>query len=219
MIKYDLKEEKYKNHELDCKWAKLLTSPIYRNNLCTVVDNHREVINGRYTGEQSTLLLHLTPNIRRYVTGAIFKDFLYVGIYNDKCIPTYTNWEYAYREISTEEATSTLFEILYDVEPLLHSRTLAGGSKDEILDERNTYNGEYILNDEEIYRITRRGEKIRFYKLVDDSPVEIYNGELDIDKFKQAVNKYWVKSDICSNVDKWLVSGELSKKIQEFEQL
>ena len=43
----------------------LLQNNMYANHLCTVVDNHNEIINGKYTHEPAILLLHMSPDVRK----------------------------------------------------------------------------------------------------------------------------------------------------------
>lgn len=219
MIKYNLRKESHRNAEVQNVWARLFTSTLYRNNLCTVVDNHSEVENHRYTDKPALLLIHLTPQVRKYEYAKLFDEFLYVGVYPWETQPTYTNWPYTYEEISLEQASLTLFDILYNVEPYLKTATLAGGSRDELLDECNTYTGYYVLNDEEDYKIERNGLNVIFYKMAEDKPIEIYKGQLDETRFKKALLKFRAKQEICQKVDMLLANGELGKKVKEFELL
>ena len=98
MINYNLRKYGYKNHPLEYKWGFLLQNNMYANHLCTVVDNHNEIINGKYTHEPAILLLHMSPDVRKYVSAKLFDEFLYVMIWYDSDVPTYTNWGYKYQE-------------------------------------------------------------------------------------------------------------------------
>ena len=144
MINYNLREQEYKNHPLEYKWGFLIGSPIYQNHLCTVVDNHNEVINGRYTHETAKLLLHMSPNVRKYVEAKLFDEFLYVSVWNDKNIPTYTNWEYTYKELTQEEKDIEMKIIAREYERVKEFADLAENGMDvmsEFLEKWRSYTG------------------------------------------------------------------------------
>lgn len=212
MIKFNLKEEWYKNHPLEKKWGYLLQSSIYGNHLCTVVDNHNEIINGKYTHEPAILLLHMSSRVRKYVNAKLFDEFLYVSIWDDKDIPIYTNWEYKYQELSESQIIENLESVLYDLEPMLQSHTLVGCRGNDLFDDPNDYWGEYVLNDEEEYTISRKIKDVSFSK---DGKV-FYDGKIDEDRFRKAVEKYQLKREICCNVDKLLNEGTLKEKIEKY---
>lgn len=212
MIKFNLRKEECKNHPLDGKWGRLLQSSIYGNHLCTIVDNHNEVINSRYTHEPAILLLHMSPNVRKYVSAKLFDEFLYVGVWDDKDIPTYTNWEYKYQELSELQIIRNLESVLYDLEPMLQTRTLVGYRSNDLFNDPNAYSGKYVLNDEEEYVISRKIKDISFSK----NDKVFYQEKIDEDRFRKAVEKYNLKREICCNVDKLLSEGVLKEKVEKY---
>lgn len=212
MIKFNLKEEWHKNHPLEKKWGRLLQSSIYGNHLCTIVDNHNEILNGRYTFEPAILLLHMSPDVRKYVNAKLFDEFLYVTIWDDEDIPTYTNWDYKYQELSESQIIKSLESVLYGLEPMLQTHTLLGYRGSDLFDNPNDYWGEYVLNDEEEYTISRKIKDVSFSK---EGKV-FYNGKIDEDRFRKAVEKYQLKREICCNVDKLLNEGTLKEKIEKY---
>lgn len=207
MISFHLKDNPYKNHPLDEKWGRLLHNDIYKNHLCTVIDNQNE--------ERVLLLLHLSPNVRKYVYARLYRDFLYVGIWHDAHIPTYTNWEYTYQALGESEIIRDLESVLYELEPTLQTHTLVGYQGDDLFDDPNTYTGTYVLNDEKEYTIERVGTSISFCR---DNNV-IYEGALDVNRFRKAISKYNLRLEICSNIDKLLSQGILSEKVQQYIEL
>lgn len=215
MINYNLREKEYKNHPLEYKWGFLIGNPIYQNHLCTVVDNHNEVINGRYTHEPAKLLLHMSPNVRKYVEAKLFDEFLYVSVWNDKNIPTYTNWEYTYKELAQEEIIENLESVLYDLEPMLQTRTCMGYKGEDLFDNPNYFTGRYVLNDEEEYLIWRHFKDISFSK----NGEVFYEGTIDEERFRKAVEKDNLKRYICCNTEKLLNEGELEKELEKYLKL
>ena len=211
MIDYNLRSE-YKNHPLDKKWARLVKSSIYGNHLCTVVDNQNEIVNGKYTHESAVLLLHMSPEVRQFVRAKLFEEFLYVSVWEDSDIPKYTNWDYERRTLSESEIIENLESVLYDLEPMLQEHTLLGYSGNDLFDNPNRYAGSYVLNDEEEYTIIRRIKDITFYK----GDEVIYKGKIDEDRFRKAVEKYWLKWEICVCADRLLSEGTLREKVEEY---
>lgn len=215
MINYNLKEDCYKNHPLDKKWATLLKSPMYRNHLCTVIDNHNEVIDGKYTSEEAILLLHMSPRIRCYISAKLFSEFLYVGIWSDEHIPTYTNWEYKYEKLSTSQIIEDLESVLYGLEPMLNEHTCMGYQGDDLFDDPNSYSGRYLLNDEEEYKITRTLKEVKFIK----EDHIIHQFLIDENRFRKAVEVYDLKEKICNQIDMLLDNGELLNQIIKLQNL
>lgn len=212
MIKFNLREDRCKNHPLDGKWGRLLQSSIYGNHLCTVVDNHNEVIDGKYTHEPAVLLLHMSPDVRKYISAKLFDEFLYVGVWDDKDIPTYTNWEYKYQDLSESQIIKNLKSVLYDLEPMLQSRTLVGYRGNDLFDDPNQYSGRYILNNEEEYTVDRKIKDISFSK----NGKVFYEAKINEGRFRKAVEKYKLKREICCNIDKLLNEGVLKEKVEKY---
>lgn len=216
MIEYNLREDDCRgiNHPLDCKWATLNSGP-WMNHLCTVVDNHREVIDGKYTQLPSKLLLHMSPRVRCYVSGCVFKDFYYVGVLRDKDIPTFTNWDYKAEELSDVQIIKDLKTVLYDLEPLLQSKTLVGFKGDSIWDDPNHFRGDYVLNDENIYHIYRKYDDVTFSR---DDGVEICSFKLNKDLFEKAVEVDKCRKYILWNADKLLCEDTLAQYVSSYDE-
>ena len=212
MIDFNLRRDGCKNHPLDEKWGRLLQSSIYGNHLCTVVDNHNEVVNGKYTHEPAILLLHMSPDVRKYVSAKLFDEFLYVGVWYDSDIPTYTNWDYKYQVLNETQIIKNLESVLYDLEPMLQEHTLVGYKGNDLFDDPNHYSGKYVLNDEEEYTICRKIKEISFWK----NDINLYRGEIDEVRFRKAVEKYRLKREICCNIDKLLNEGVLKEKVEKY---
>lgn len=214
MIEYNLRKDNMSNHPLDYKWATLNSGP-WMNHLCTVVDNHDEVENGRYTRKPSKLLLHMSPRIRCYTQGCVFQDFYYVGIRNDGDIPTFSNWGYTYEKLSEVQIIQDLKTVLYDLEPLLCSQTLLGHKGHPIWDNPNHFYGDYMLNDENIYHIHRKYDDVTFCSKDGD---EICKIKLNKGLFEEAVNLYKRRLHISRNTDRLLTEGMLVEEITSYTQ-
>lgn len=212
MINYNLRKYGYKNHPLEYKWGFLLQNNMYANHLCTVVDNHNEIINGKYTHEPVSLLLHMSPDVRKYVSAKLFDEFLYVMIWYDSDVPTYTNWGYKYQEFSEPQVIKNLETVLYDLEPMLQEHTLLGYKGNDLFDDPNHYSGRYVLNDEEEYTISRKIKDISFSK----NNKTFYKEKVDEDRFRKAVERYNLKKEICWNTDKLLNEGILKEKVERY---
>lgn len=215
MINYNLRTDRHysTNHPLDCKWAELSSGP-WMNHLCTVVDNHNEVVDGRYTQLPSKLLLHMSPRVRCYVHGSVFRDFYYVGIFKDADIPTFTNWDYKFEELSDVQIISDLKTVLYDLEPLLRSKTLVGFSGQSIWDDPNHFYGDYVLNDENSYHIHRKRDNVTFTR---DDGTEICTFKLNKDLFEKAVDLDKRRKYIVLNADKLLCEGTLAEYVSSYD--
>lgn len=215
MIDYNLREDRGCgiNHPLDCKWATLTSGP-WMNHLCTVVDNHNEVVDGRYTQLPSKLLLHMSPRVRCYVTRSVFKDFYYVGVLNDKYIPTFTNWDYKFEELSDAQIIKDLKTVLYNLEPSLSSKTLLGFKGHSIWDDPNDFWGEYVLNDENSYLIHRKRDNITFSRM---DGREICSFKLNKDLFEKALDLDTRRKYILDNADKLLCEGTLAEYVSSYD--
>lgn len=216
MIEYNLYEDDWRsmNHPLDHKWATLNSGP-WMNHLCTVVDNHREVVDGKYTQLPSKLLLHMSPRVRCYVIGCVFKDFYYVGILRDKDIPTFTNWEYKVEELSDDQIIKDLKTVLYILEPSLSSKTLVAFRGHPIWDDPNDFFGEYVLNDENSYLIHRKRDNVTFSRM---DGKEICSFKLDKDLFEKALDLDKRRKYILSNSDKLLCEGTLAEYVSLYDR-
>ncbi|WP_373262186.1 hypothetical protein [Hungatella hathewayi] len=215
MIRYNLRKDYYKSHPCDTKWAVLLQSPMYRNHLCTVVDNHNEIVNGKFTHESTKLLLHMSPRVRCYVDAKLFEEFSYVGVWKDEHIPKYTNWDYNYEELNENQIVNDLESVLYDLEPMLNERTCMGYNGNDLFDDPNHYIGRYVLNDEDEYKIVRVIKDVKFIK--NDSIICQF--KINESKFRKAVKKYQLKKLICTRTDELMNSGELLKRIIELQKM
>lgn len=216
MIEYNLCPETSQgiNHPLDGKWARL-TSGIWMNHLCDVVDNHDEVVNGTYTNKSAKLLLHMSPRVRRYVDAKLFRDFLYVGIWKDDDIPEFSNWDYKLEcPLDTSQIILDLKTVLYDLEPMLTGSTCIGYRGHPIWENPNAYWGEYLLNDEEVYRIYRKYDTVTFSQ----GNKEIHTFKINKGLFELAVDVDSQRKNIVCNADRLLLTNELNDYVSKYNR-
>lgn len=145
----------------------------------------------------------------------LFDDFLYVGVWSDEDIPTYTNWEYPHEELSNERIIDDLFSVLYDLQPDLQCHTLMAYTGDDLLDDRNTHTGEYVLNDEKEYTISRMKKHVVF----EHENNILFDGELNEEKYRKAMRKYKLKRKILGLTDMLLETGELESLLKEYSSI
>jgi hypothetical protein len=192
MIKYNLKEDRLKNHPMDGKYGVIVTNTIYAGYPLTIVDNSKEIEGGKYTDKSVLCLLHLSENVRQYTSLKLYDEFLYLSFAFS--IPTYRMYAYEPQLLSTQEIIAHLKTVLYELQPTLQSKSMVGyTSKDNPDYDPNYYEGYYVLNDEEEYTILRYQKVYKFFKgnktfyphwaITDDL---IFEGELNFDVFRLA---------------------------------
>lgn len=209
MINYNLKEDKYKNHPMDGKYGMVVTNSIYANYPVTIVDNHDEVVNGKYTHNPALCLLHLSEDVRQYASLELFQEFLYVS-FSFKT-PTYRMYEYKRVDLSNEEIVGRLKKVLYFLQPSLQGHSLVGTSSNRLEDDPNYYEGCYVLNDEEIYTILKHKTSYKFYKGKKsyypnwkDIDALIFEGEINFEIYKLALEVERLKRFIVTSMNQIL---------------
>lgn len=202
MIMYNVRKEGDKNHPLDGRYG-VVTSEMYNGYPITIVDNHEEIENGRYTKKKSTCLLHLSEKVRQYDSLALHVDFLYLD-FSHKA-PTYRMFDYQLAEIPTTEAIATLQEVLYLVQPELESGAWMCRQGDDPEDDPNHYTGRYVLNDEEDYIIKKQKDKYWLYKGTEAGEESlIFEGKLNIDIYRKSVEYAKLKRTIVYGINRLL---------------
>lgn len=223
MIPFNLKEDKHKNHPMDNKYGVLVANTRYVGYPVTIVDNHEEVVNGKYTRTPALCLLHLSEHVRMYTRLKLFDEFLYQSFAWQT--PTYRIYDYKKEELTTEQVIETLKGVLYEVQPELQSRSLVGSKSDRLEDDPNYYEGTYVLNDEENYTILKCRTKYKFFKGEKNYYPHwkteeglLYEGEIDFDVYKVAIEVERLRRKIVVHTNQLLDSGE-EDKIAEYREL
>ena len=204
MITYNVREESYKSHPLDGHYGVMTAGP-YINYPLTIVDNHEEYENGKFTRKKSTCLLHLNENVRQYERLTLYEDFLYLSFAHET--PTYRMFDYKLAEISIAEAIATLQEVLYFEQPELESRTLMGWRGNNLEDDPNRYTGRYVLNDEEDYTIVKQKDEYWIYKNVFGKKEVIFEGKLNFEIYRKSVEYAKLKRTIVYGINRLLDEG------------
>jgi len=206
MIKYNLKEDNYKNHPMDNKYGIVITNTPYAGYPLTIVDNYEEVVNGRYTDTPTICLLHLSEDVRQYTRLKLFNEFLYISFVFSK--PTYKMYEYKLTQLQDEEVVKILKNVLYNIQPKLQGHSCVAYKSNLIEDDGNYYEGIYVLNDEEEYTILKCKDKYKFYKgrksyYPDWKKIEglLYEGDINFMIYKLAIEVYNLRSIIVTKIN------------------
>lgn len=211
MIAYNLREDNLNNNYMEHKYGVIVSSGVYTGYPVTIVDNHREVVDGMYTHEPTTCLLHLSKNVRQYMTLDVFNDFLYLEFYA-KNTPMYRMFDYTLKQLLRSDIIKSLTSVFYDLQPLLQIHSLVGSGSSKLEDDVNYYIGRYVLNDEKEYTILKYKDKYKFYEGVKDFYPDwkenandlLYEGYIDFDVYELAINKFKIRRDITININKIL---------------
>lgn len=219
MIPFNLKEDDYKNHPLDGKYGVITTNSIYANYPVTIVDNSHEKRN------PTLCLLHLSEEVRQYVSLRLHDDFLYKSFVFDKS--RYRIYEYKREDLSNEKIINILKKVLYYIQPSLQSGSLVGSSSEQIEDDPNYYAGHYVLNDEEEYTILKCGKEYRFYKgnknyFPDWKDTEdkdlLYEGMINFEIYKMSIELAVLRRQIVTYANQ-LLDDEQYGSIQKYKNL
>lgn len=219
MIPFNLKEDDYKNHPLDGKYGVITTNTIYANYPVTIVDNNHEKRN------PTLCLLHLSEEVRQYVSLRLHDDFLYKSFVFDKS--RYRIYEYKKEDLSNEKIINTLKKVLYYIQPSLQGGSLVGSSSKQIEDDPNYYAGHYVLNDEEEYTILKCGKEYRFYKgnkkhFPDWKDTEdkdlLYEGIINFEIYKMSIELAVLRRKIVTYANQ-LLDDEQYDSIQKYKSL
>lgn len=212
MIPYNLKKEEYKNHPMDGKYGVIVTNNPYAGYPVTIVDNHREVVNNKYTREPALCLLHLNEDVRMYTQLKLFDEFLYHSF--SWRTPTYRMFPYEKVELSNEEIVNILKRVLYCDQPALQSHSLVGSSSKKLEDDPNYYEGRYVLNDEEEYTILKCRTSYKFYKgkksyypdWKNPEEIPLFEGEIDFEMYALALEAERKRGSIVTRTNEILDS-------------
>ena len=222
MIKYNVKLDEYRNHRMDGKYGVLIGNIGYAGYPLTIVDNSREVENGKYAGIPSLCLIHLNERVREYASLRVGDDFYYLGFYPKE--PTYKMYDYKYGELSTEQIIQDLKTVIYYSEPNLQGRSLVSWRSKKIEDDPNYYEGRYVLNNEEEYTILKCKDKYRFYRgkknyCTDWEKEEglIYEDTIDFNIYKKALEVSRLREEIVTKTNELLDSDDIADTIMEYK--
>ncbi|HDR7922328.1 hypothetical protein [Bacillus paranthracis] len=219
MIPFNLKEDNYKNHPLDGKYGVITANSSFANYPVTIVDNNHE------KGTLTLCLLHLSEEVRQYVSLRLHYDFLYKSFVFDKSL--YRIYEYKKEELSNEKVINILKKVLYYIQPSLQGGSLVGSSSEQIEDDPNYYAGHYVLNDEEEYTILKCGKEYRFYrgnkkhypdwKDTEDKDL-LYEGKIDFEIYKRSIELAGLRRQIVMYANQLLDDGQ-DDSIQKYKSL
>jgi hypothetical protein len=222
MIPYNLKEDKYKNHPKDGLYGVILKAGAYTGYPVTIVDNSEEVKDNKSTRLPALVLIHLSEGVRQYSRMRLYDEFLYLGFSGKE--PTYRMYDYTKKEMTQDEIIQTLKKVFYDIQPQLQSRTMMGWTSGELEDDPNRYNGSFILNNEEEYKIKKCGKTVYFYKgTAFDSPSEgeeevlLCKEEINFDIYKQAIEVSKLRGSIVMYTNHML-DDTGNNKIEQYYQ-
>lgn len=223
MIPFNLKEESYKNHPMDGKYGVINMRGLYSGYPVTVVDNHDEVVDGKYTHNPALCLIHLSEHVRQYTSLRLFDEFLYISFAHE--VPTYRMYDYDVEELSDEDITRRLKQVLYQVQPGLQIHSLVGSSSNRIEDDPNYYEGCYVLNDEKEYTILKcrtsykffRGKK-RYYPNWKDTDDLIFEGEIDFNIYEVALTVQKLRKQIVTYTNH-ILDEESNSKFTKYREL
>lgn len=133
--------------------------------------------------------VHLTENVRS--STKVFK-------FGEDCLYTNTStngYNYKYRDLSDQEVIDIILnEIIYGINPDLQSISCVGTNKKGLDNDPNYRDGNYYLPNNKDYTVTwcygtikiREGKDNGWYSGTKDVGREIYNGEMDWERYRSA---------------------------------
>lgn len=223
MIKYNLVEQKYKNHPDDYKYGIMVGGSLYDGYTVTIVDNSKESKDGYVTEEPTVCLLHLSDRVRQYEMLRVNRDFSYISYPFGEVSNGVSDYNKV--ELSKLDVIRDLSSILYKIQPRLQEITLMGyDNGDSIEGDINHYQGTYVLNDENEYSIIKHKNNYRFYKgrktFSNGHDLEglIYEGEMDYSMYVLAIELAKLKYHIVINANKMLENEE-DNSVEEYRIL
>lgn len=215
MIQFNLKEE-YRNHPNDYKYGVIITNSEYSGYPLTIVDN---VTNKR----QIKTLLHLSQDVRQYLTLNLYDDMLYL---NGRSNSEYRMFDYTKKEISKAEALVLLRRVFYKLQPNLQTRSLVGTTEKGIENDPNYYEGSYVLNDENVYTILKCRDTVQFFKGEKnyypdfDSQEDLLGVEkIDFELYERSLEHQKIKRNISMFTNKLLDENQLIETTIRFNKL
>lgn len=224
MIKYNLRKNEIGNHPLEYRYGVVINSGLYSGYPLTIVDNSKEIKNGKFTRDFAKTLLHLDERIRIWYEVELFNDFLYLNFsFNE---PKYRMFDYKLEELSNEQIIKDLKKVFYYLQPNLQQSSLVASSKKGIENDPNYYEGIYVLNDEEEYSILKCGTKYKFYKgrkfyYPDWNKDEglIFTGDINFDLYKKARDLEVIRKNIIMKTNKLLDGDDLIANVERYNSL
>ena len=146
---------------------------------------------------------HLTENVRSGLDYFKFwRDCKYIG-----SLDGYKTFNYKEKELSDEEvANIVLEEIIYGIQPDLQGMSCVGTSKKGIDNNPNYRNGKFLLSNNKHYTVTwcygnikiREGIDGGWYHNKETCGRTVYEGEMDWNRYKEALIKSHVRSEFGS---------------------
>lgn len=210
MIPFNLKKDDGdKNHPMDNRYGVITGNNLYSNYPVTIVDNHEEVVDGKYTRKPALCLIHLSEDVRQYMSLRLFDEFLYLSFHYQT--PTYRMFDYKLVELTKEEIISTLKNVLYQLQPSLQTRSCIGTTSKRLEDDPNYYEGTFVLNDEEQYTILKCKKQYKLFKgtkhFYPDWEKEkdlLYSGEINFAVYAIALEVNRLRRIIVTDTNKFL---------------
>lgn len=206
MIQFNLKEEEYRHHPDDFKYGIIISNGEYRGYPLTIVDNK--------TKEQwIKTLLHISPDVRQYRTFKLMDDMLY---WNGLRPDAYRIFDYTKKEISKEEALHILRQVFYKLQPKLRMSSAVGTTEKGLENDPNYYEGQYVLNDENIYTVLKCRDEVKFFqgekKYYPDFKSEdglLGSEKIDFDLYECSIEYQKTKSNILRFTNQLLDENRL----------
>lgn len=226
MITLNLKEQDWKPYEGYGKYGYISSQrfPGYEGYYVSIIDDVTEEKRRRMVG-----LIHVSPSVRVIQDLEYLKDLQYLSFPPGTQHADFLH--YPKIQLTDEESLSTLREIFYKLEPDLQVR-YAGGLNEDKGREHNPFlaEGTYLLNDEELYFLSRHNGKITYRKgyilspdypsfAMPDSPIVLAEEEVDYGLYKLSMEYSLLKNQISLYANKLLRSGELSEMVNRFNEL
>lgn len=225
MIPLHLKEQSWKPYEGYGQYGYVSSArfPQYQGYHLSIIDDITESESRRMT-----TLIHVSPNVRVIQNLTYIKDLQYLSFspeHKDEDFLMYPK-----QSLSTEDALKTLREIFCKLEPFLQVTELRGFDQSKGREyDPNEASGTYLLNDEEIYFITRKNGKVKFEKggiIVSEYPhvkpknkYTLAEEEIHYPIYKLSMEYAILKNQISLHSNKYLRTGELAEKVEQFNSI
>lgn len=138
-------------------------------------------------------------------------------------------FSFTLEEIDHEKIISSLRKVFYFLQPLLDSRTCAGGGESNTITDQNFYEGHYFLKNGEEYTILKHRDMLYFYngnvsyynyimKKQEEISGYIYRETIDFDLYSKAIKLHKLKNEIIFYTSERLDYRyiELKNSIEEY---
>ena len=147
----------------------------------TIIEDQK--VNEMYHNNESHVsgLFHLSPHVRFLHPRINLSDFYYL---DEQEIHHYNGYVFHNEEITDEEAIKHLQDVLYYYQPKLQIQTMMEcGSSPK--DDRNTYRGMYLLNNNEFYTIFKEQMTYQLFTGPNYAPdFLLYKGQLNMNLYE-----------------------------------